>query len=316
MASKFYAVKTGKVPGIYTTWDECQANVKGFSGAKYQSFTTEEEAKAFMSMAVESTKTQVHDDTHTTNSSVVASDVPRMSDVELKGMETKAKKCLDYLHDSKLISESLYADASRQIDVNLRVRKAAQSAMAARDGKPYPEHIDVYVDGSYNSESNEYGYGVYMNDGERERILYGRGPCMEGGRNVEGEIAASKEALSAIRLNPYYKSVTIYHDYQGIGSWADGDWKTNKAYNQAYKMFVNNLRQNGLQIDFKHVDGHTGVEGNEYVDKLAKIGCGIPLTSTEQSFISKLKHVPGYPSSRELPELDKAPSYTLMGEYM
>lgn len=316
MASKFYAVKTGKVPGIYTTWDECQANVKGFSGAKYQSFTTEEDARAFMSMDAESTKTQVYNDTHTTNSSVVAADVPRMSDVELKGMETKAKKCLDYLHDSKLISEALYADASRQIDVNLRVRKAAQSAMAARNGKPYPDHVDVYVDGSYNQNSNEYGYGVYMDDGEKQRIICGRGTCMEGGRNVEGEIAAAKEALSAIRLNPHYKSVTLYHDYQGIGSWADKEWSANKSYNRAYAKFVEQLRENGLSIEFKHVDGHTGVEGNEYVDKLAKMGCGMALTSAEEKFIGRLSSVPGYPSSKELPELDETPQYSAMGFYM
>lgn len=32
---KFYAVKVGKIPGIYSTWNECEAQVKGVSGAKY-----------------------------------------------------------------------------------------------------------------------------------------------------------------------------------------------------------------------------------------------------------------------------------------
>ena len=45
---KFYAVREGRVPGIYNTWDECKANVTGFSGAVYKSFTSLEEAKAFM----------------------------------------------------------------------------------------------------------------------------------------------------------------------------------------------------------------------------------------------------------------------------
>ncbi|MBO4591171.1 MAG: ribonuclease H family protein [Eubacterium sp.] len=47
-AKKYYAVREGRVPGIYNTWDECKANVTGFSGAVYKSFTTIEEAKAFM----------------------------------------------------------------------------------------------------------------------------------------------------------------------------------------------------------------------------------------------------------------------------
>lgn len=42
---KFYVVWHGKVPGIYTSWDECRLQVEGQEGAKYKSFKTEEEAK-------------------------------------------------------------------------------------------------------------------------------------------------------------------------------------------------------------------------------------------------------------------------------
>lgn len=45
---KFYAVKKGKKPGIYHTWDECRAQVIGFSGAIYKSFKTEQEALDFI----------------------------------------------------------------------------------------------------------------------------------------------------------------------------------------------------------------------------------------------------------------------------
>ena len=31
MAKKYYAVRVGKVPGIYQTWDECKKNVHGLS---------------------------------------------------------------------------------------------------------------------------------------------------------------------------------------------------------------------------------------------------------------------------------------------
>lgn len=48
MASKFYAVRMGKKPGIYSTWDACKKQVDGFSGASYKSFTTLKEAESFM----------------------------------------------------------------------------------------------------------------------------------------------------------------------------------------------------------------------------------------------------------------------------
>lgn len=45
---KFYAVKIGRNPGIYQTWNQTKEQVDGFSGAVYKSFTTEEEARHFI----------------------------------------------------------------------------------------------------------------------------------------------------------------------------------------------------------------------------------------------------------------------------
>lgn len=45
---KYYAVRRGKKPGIYRTWSECKLQVDGFTGARYKSFQTESEAKAFL----------------------------------------------------------------------------------------------------------------------------------------------------------------------------------------------------------------------------------------------------------------------------
>lgn len=48
MAKKFYAVRQGRVPGVYTTWSDCEKQVKGYGGAIYKSFSTEVEARAFV----------------------------------------------------------------------------------------------------------------------------------------------------------------------------------------------------------------------------------------------------------------------------
>lgn len=44
----FYAVKKGRHPGIYRTWDECKKNVDGFPGAVFKGFATKEEARQFL----------------------------------------------------------------------------------------------------------------------------------------------------------------------------------------------------------------------------------------------------------------------------
>lgn len=43
--AKYYVVWQGVEPGIYRSWTECEAQVKGFAGAVYKSFDTEEEAE-------------------------------------------------------------------------------------------------------------------------------------------------------------------------------------------------------------------------------------------------------------------------------
>jgi len=48
MASKFYAVKFGRTPGVYKTWKECEEQTKGFKGAIFKSFATHGEALTFV----------------------------------------------------------------------------------------------------------------------------------------------------------------------------------------------------------------------------------------------------------------------------
>ncbi|MBR1564867.1 MAG: ribonuclease H family protein [Paludibacteraceae bacterium] len=42
---KYYVVWQGRQPGVYTDWSSCEAQVKGFLGAKYKAFPTLQEAE-------------------------------------------------------------------------------------------------------------------------------------------------------------------------------------------------------------------------------------------------------------------------------
>ncbi len=46
--SFFYAVRKGRKPGIYRSWDDCKAQVMGYPAAVYKKFKTEVEALAFV----------------------------------------------------------------------------------------------------------------------------------------------------------------------------------------------------------------------------------------------------------------------------
>lgn len=48
MGKKYYAVKVGRIPGIYQTWDETKEQINGYSGAVYKGFTTLHDAEQFI----------------------------------------------------------------------------------------------------------------------------------------------------------------------------------------------------------------------------------------------------------------------------
>ena len=44
----YYAVKIGKNPGIYSSWAECEKQVKAYPNAKFKKWKTREEAEAYI----------------------------------------------------------------------------------------------------------------------------------------------------------------------------------------------------------------------------------------------------------------------------
>ena len=51
MSKKYYAVREGRKPGIYRSWDQAKAQVSGLSNAAYRSFTTLQEAEQFINVS-------------------------------------------------------------------------------------------------------------------------------------------------------------------------------------------------------------------------------------------------------------------------
>ena len=202
MAKKYYAVRVGKTPGIYLTWDDCKEMVDGYPGAKYKSFGSLMEAEAF-----------------------------------LEGV----------------------ASVPGQTSENLSEQKV-----------PY-----AFVDGSYNVVTSVYGYGGFLVVEGEKYILQGSGSEeeMASMRNVAGEILGSMAAIEkALELG--IKELIIYYDYMGIEMWATGGWKRNKTGTIAYYEFMQKVK-NQISITFQKVKGHSGIDGNEEADRLAKAAVGI-----------------------------------------
>lgn len=197
---KYYAVKVGRHPGIYTTWDACKEEVDGFKNAEFKRFSTKDDAEKFMGCQCET---------------------------------TQAKTSVDY-----------------------------------------PDGI-AYVDGSYNPSTGVYGYGGFVTQNGEKHYIQGCGheSDMSGMRNVAGEILGAVAAvIKAKSLN--MDKLTIYYDYLGIEKWATGQWSANKPGTIAYQHFMEDQSKN-MDISFRKVKAHTGVDGNEEADRLAKESVGI-----------------------------------------
>ncbi len=209
MPGKYYAVRAGRTPGIYDSWEDCRKTVEGFPGAVYKSFPTLEEAEAFLNAS------------------------SRAMERESAGERSKA------------VPEE-------------------------RQKGPY-----AFVDGSFHAAANVYGYGGFLvHDGKKE-VLQGAGaePEMASMRNVAGEVLGSMAAIErALELG--LKELTIYYDYLGVEMWATGAWKRNKAGTAAYHDYVSSVKDR-IKLRFVKVKGHSGVEGNEEADRLAKEAAGI-----------------------------------------
>lgn len=198
---KFYAVKVGKTPGIYTDWESCKAQVNNVTGAVYKSFGTKAGAEDFL------------------------------------------------------------------------------NGTAKPVSQPNPKLPYAFVDGSFNKKTGVYGYGgfiVYEKNGtEVKEPLTGSGSNPENAemRNVAGEIMGAKAAVTrAIELN--LPRLTILYDYNGIAEWATGRWSANKPGTIAYQQFMAQA-QTEIRLSFQKVKGHSGIDGNEEADRLAKQAVGL-----------------------------------------
>ena len=135
--------------------------------------------------------------------------------------------------------------------------------------------VYAFVDGSYNSATQVYGYGGFLMDHGERYVLQGHGddPEMASMRNVAGEILGAMAAVK-LAVEKGLPELAIYYDYLGIEMWATGGWKRNKTGTIAYYDYMQQVRDK-LCVTFIKVKGHSGVEGNEEADRLAKEAVGI-----------------------------------------
>ena len=149
--------------------------------------------------------------------------------------------------------------------------RESTSAECPPEGELY-----AYVDGSFNSQTGVYGYGIVFlfPDGHTEETQGGDcNPEVASMRNVAGELKGAMLAMQ-YAVKQQFSKLTIFHDYEGIAKWATGEWKANLEATRGYSQYARMISSR-LKLSFCKVAAHTGVLYNEQADLLAKAGAGI-----------------------------------------
>ena len=262
----YYAVKMGRNPGIYLNWEDCKKQVHGFPGALFKKWKTREEAENYLHGRTDSS----HD---------------RDTPLPFSRVSSKSSTVLSFLADKKLSEEE---------QIELLFQEFDTDALA-------------FVDGSFQKETKVYGYGVvFMEKGGKlsKHQGFGTEVAYAEMRNVSGEILGAKYAVE-LAIEKGLSSITIFHDYQGISSWAEGEWKCNKEKTVEYRDFMKEAKKK-IRPKFYKVPAHSGIYFNEMADALAKEAAGVESSKqniknkacftafhheTEQAFISLYKRM-------------------------
>ena len=235
----YYAVKIGKNPGIYSSWAECEKQVKGYPNAQFKKWKTREEAEAYINGSSNSKP---------------------------------------YGFDMSSISFASKTPSSRKEKENATLLPVQDGSLSAIEELFQSTKTDciAHVDGSFEKDNGVYGYGVVFiekNGTIEEHFDSGREESYQSMRNVSGEILGALKAAS-LAVEKGYSSIAIFHDYQGIASWAKGEWKCNKEKTIEYREKMLSY-QKQIKITFHKVLAHSGDYFNERADLLAKQAVGI-----------------------------------------
>lgn len=133
--------------------------------------------------------------------------------------------------------------------------------------------VEIYTDGACRGNPGPGGWGALLSSGEHEKELSGAEPLTTNNRM---ELTAVIRALEALKRP---SEVRIFTDSEyvrrGITEWVKS-WKT-RGWKTADRKPVKNqdlwerldALAAGHKIEWRWVKGHSGVPGNERVDRLA-----------------------------------------------
>ncbi|KAL1411647.1 hypothetical protein Q8F55_002611 [Vanrija albida] len=260
----FYAVAAGRTPGIYPTWGEAEAQVKGFTGARFKKFPSEAAARAFV------------------RGEAAPAAAPYARSGKSDGASAGGRG--DGARTSAGGRDSPPRDAP---DGSLPPELQALAAKGFTLSRGPPHRLVAYTDGSALGNGKKRaraGLGVFWGGvGEAYKANLAERVPGEPQTNNRGELLSIIRALETcpyplvpleIRTDSQYSINCITKFLPG---WLKNGWKTSTGEVKNAEMIKHLLvllraRSPTAPVKFKYVRGHAGHAGNEAADRLARMG--------------------------------------------
>lgn len=245
VAMKIYAVKKGRVPGIYRNWDETKKQVNGFSGAEYKSFENITDAIDYLGWQEKSREETINRKDDTLENAIEK--IKRNSKKPVKATKNKKTKMQN--------TQSTEYFATTYTDGGTRNTGVYKGGHVKKTDKAAWAYLIEWNGGSESGSGGE--YGATNNKMEQTALINALKKLIELGFNEKHLLFVldSKYVLNAINQ----------HWLQG---WKKRGWKRSSGplKNVPEWKELDRLLQSFPDSTFEWTKGHANNRGNEFVD--------------------------------------------------
>ena len=273
----YYAVAKGRVPGIYTSPEEAQAQVKSYSGFKMKSFTDRTLAETYIRKNAKGfgEEEQSGKDLHGIISAPCSSE-GAFKDYER--YDEVIKECVaDKTNSEVSVAEVLIAPKNKSKSNPKAPKETKKKAVQRETDSQIDNTLNrlkqgealAFIDGSYKviSGVSYCGYGVII---KTNKASYKLSDAIlmsfeedDFDNSTFAEIISAMKAMEWAEKNSFSRLI-VYHDCKAIQ-----DFILSKSSNKLaseYKAFIQGLK---VKVQFVKIKGHIGVKYHTEADRLA-----------------------------------------------
>jgi ribonuclease HI len=231
---QYYAVRNGRKPGIYRTWEECKAQVDGYAKAQYKGFSSLEEAEEYLGYV----KTNKSGDGKPSNAR------------QFKPSATpKTKPGAGHGDDE--------ARALEMLETSDGLKHVVLYTDGACLGNPGPGGYGVVL--LHGKERKEFSRGFRLTTNNRMEML----ACIVGLQELKDSCAVTLYSDSQYVINSMTKGWAL--------RWKKNRWKRNGEDVPNADLWEKMLNLcDKHKVRFNWVRGHAGNKENERCDQLAR----------------------------------------------